>query len=169
MHLLHKSLWQQTRDRQVEERQREIFFYQCYFNISHIQTELSISEPLPTKEHDEAVLRGTICGKYKRNHIFQLPPHQLRMLFVRLGTLFENDPNHRKRDRAGSESSHLYTSFELWDDAERCFCFRRPDLFSAKLVFIIPGWAQTGRRCQWLTQNVDFKFLHIFLSAIMKS
>lgn len=56
------------------------FFYKCYFDISHIQTELSISEPLPTKEHDEAVLRGPICGKYKRNHIFQLPPHQLKML-----------------------------------------------------------------------------------------
>lgn len=126
-----------------------IFFYKCDFNISHIQTELSISEPLPAKEHDEAVLRGTICGKYKRNHIFRLPPHQLRMLFVRLGTLFENDPDHRKRDRAGSESSHLYPSSELWDDAERCFCFRRPDPFSAKLVFIIPGWARAGAANDW--------------------
>lgn len=81
MHLLHKSLLQQTRDRQVEERQRHIFL-KWHFDISHTPTELSASEPLPKTEQD--VLYGTICGKHKSNYISQLPPHQLRMLFAEL-------------------------------------------------------------------------------------
>lgn len=90
--------------------------------------------------------------------------------FVRLWTLLENDPDHRKRSRArGAESSHVYPSFELWENAERCFCFHCPDPFLAALVFIIPGWTQTDRHCQRLTQYVDLKFLHIIVSAILKS
>lgn len=142
------------------------FFYKCYFDISQIQTELRISEPLPTKEHDEAVLRGTICGKYKRNDIFQLPPPSAENAFCQARSSFWKwSRSQEKRQSRFWKQSFISVFWTL----RRCFCFHRPDPFSAKLVFIIPGWAQTGRRCQRLTQNVDFKFLHIILSAIMKS
>lgn len=101
----------------------------------------------------------------KESHLSTATPSAENAFCQARNSFWKRSQSQEKRQSRFWKQSFISVFWTL----RRCFCFRHPDPFSAKLVFIIPGWAQTGRRCQRLTQSVDFKFLHIILSAIMKS